>query len=644
MYDDDDTKDTSGTASPHNSKMHKFKQWFHKAATERAAFRKEASDCYDFFAGHQWDDEDIEKLKKERRPVITFNRIGPIIDAVIGTEVQNRQEVRYVERTTEGNDRKYSEIYNGAAKWARDLCHAGFEESEAFQDCIICGEGWTETFLDLSNNPAGDIVIRRVDPLEIFPDPYAKARNLSDMRYIFRVKTDVPVSRAKEMFPDADKCDLDASWAMIDEFGRVGVTNPGDDYDYSEEVSNINHRGTVTIVHVQWRAMETYYSVSIAEPDEYGNLQEPEEFELSAEEFKEVKAHYAEADGYFEYVKSHRPVYKFAFLGQKVLKEGRAPCPDSFSFVPIYGKRDVNKQHYYGMVRVMRDPQCWANKWLSQLLFIVNSNAKGGLIAEKGVFSNRQRAEEQWAQPDSIIEVNSGGLDKLRDKPPPAYPMAIADMMRFAIDSMRDVTGVNLEMLGLADRAQPGVLEQQRKQSGVTILATYFDSLSRYRAVQGKVMLYYIREYISDGRLVRIGEVGDSQYIPLAKTDESIEYDIIVDDAPTAPNQRLEVWQMIVQMLPMLQRIDLPNEVWMQLIKYSPMPTSVSAEITKALAATSQSHAQAAQQQQQMKQQIESAGVKRDMADAEKKTAEAEKTRVETALLPYETQYGVSKE
>ena len=43
------------------------------------------------------------------------------------------------------------------------------------------------------------------------------------------------------------------------------------------------------------------------------------------------------------------------------------------------------------------------------------------------------------------------------------------DLIQFAITSIRDCTGINLELLGQKDINQPGILEAERKQTGITV-------------------------------------------------------------------------------------------------------------------------------------------------------------------------------
>src|SRR6478672_4765423 len=73
------------------------------------------------------------------------------------------------------------------------------------------------------------------------------------------------------------------------------------------------------------------------------------------------------------------------------------------SWACITGELDRNKGHWFGLIKTMRDPQMWANKWLSQTLHILNTTAKGGIVAEEDAFADMTEAEEKWAQPDTIV-------------------------------------------------------------------------------------------------------------------------------------------------------------------------------------------------------------------------------------------------
>jgi hypothetical protein len=561
----------------------KLKSWCREDIDKSSDWRKEAREDFDMTAGCQWSEDDKSKLREANRPVITMNRIDPIVDSVSGSEVSNRQEVQYIPR--EQGDVQKNEVLTSAAQWFRDECDAEDEESDAFRDTIICGMGWTETRLDYDDNPDGEPKIERVDPLEMVWDTTAKKRNLKDMRRLFHIKRDIPIEEARAMCPgDPEKpfedADYNATW-VDSEDGQPANVNDREEYDNDEKSKQTSDK-RVTLVRAQWWEREAFWRVQ--DPANPENI-----LELGDEEHAELKAKVAKLAELnpqmppLKAVQSQRRVYKQAYIGSVLLEIGDAPCKGHFSFNCITGKRDRNNNTWYGLVRGMKDPQRWSNKWLSQLLHILNTSAKGGIMAERGAFEDDKQAEKSWAKNDTITWAKSGALagEKIQPKPQVPAPQGFFQLTDFAIDAIRQTSGVNVETLGMREATQAASLEYQRRQSAMTILQPLFDSLRRYRKMQGRQMLYLIQNYLSDGRLIKIvGEEG-AKYVPLVR-QTSEEYDIIVDDAPSSPNQKEAVWAMLTQLLPVFGKV-LPPQTTLALLKYSPLPTAAQDDIKKSL-------------------------------------------------------------
>src|SRR3990167_10574725 len=210
------------TSSGGDALFRRLRKKYRKDRDHWADWRDEAKKDYDFVAGEQWDPKDVKILKDASRPVITFNRIDPLIRSVAGDQINNTQEIRYIPR--EQGDAKANEGLTSAARWFRDQCDADDEESDAFWDAATCGMGVTDSRLDLDEDPNEPMpVIERIDPLEMIPDRDARKRNLSDARRWWRVR-EMPLAGAKAMFPDAAESDLDAGWAKSadDDEGSIG--------------------------------------------------------------------------------------------------------------------------------------------------------------------------------------------------------------------------------------------------------------------------------------------------------------------------------------------------------------------------------------------------------------------------------------
>lgn len=516
-----------------------------------------ARDDYAFVCGDQWMAADAEHLKAERRPPITFNYSEKMIDAVVGAEVNNRQEAIYKPRGVE--DSGAADIWNAAAKWAREECAAEDEESDSFRDMLICGLGWTQTRISYDDDQDGKLLIDRIDPLEMWYDPASSKVGLSERRYNFR-KWWVDEREAKREWPSANflsSNDADNT--------STGVTRHGQGYNENEPEDDRNrHRGQVQLRMYECVEREPIYRVALN-----NGLQE-----MSVADFNDMRDVLDETG--IQYVKQYRKVYYRGFFsGEDLLRFEKSPCQDGFVFQPITGKRDRNKNVWYGLTRVMKDPQRWANKWLSQILHIINSNAKGGLMAEINAFADPKKAQEEWAQPDSITLFNEGALSgsKVVQKQATAFPAGLDKLMQFALGSLPMVTGINLEALGLANREQAGVLEAQRKQAAYGLLAPLFDAFRRYRKSQGRVLLFMIHTYISDGRLIRIGGPDSQEFLPLAKAEGGLRYDIIVDQSPTAPDVKQQTWESLMQLVPSLMKAGIQPPI--DLLEYSPLPAAL---------------------------------------------------------------------
>lgn len=553
-----------------------YKEWFRADIRHVEKWRKEeAKPSYEFRDGHQWSDEEEKQLEDRGQPPTVFNRVLTIIDAVAGQEISNRQEVRYIPRVApdedQGQDQHTTEIYTEAARYFRDQADADDNDSEAFRDTITGGMGWTETRLDYENNPDGELQVNRLNPFEMVWDNNATKKNLQDSRRFWHVKC-LPIAEARaQVEGDVDDDDLDADWA-------ANAVWDGDDPHISEKwdrtrrkVDGSEELTEAIIVHCQWQERETYYRVGGKD--------------LTEDDYKTFRKDFAPtqlgipANAPDEAVgarKQKRKVWYRAILGKKVLKVTPTACPKHSNFKCITGKRDQTKRMWFGLVRSMRDPQSWSNKFFSQILHILNSNAKGGILAERGTaFDNDNDAEESWARSDRITWMKQGALSgpnpKFSEKPQTQFPAGLQYLMEYANASTREAAGVSLELLGQKDTDQAGVLEYQRKQAGLQILAPLFDSLKLYRKDQGELILYYAQHDLSDGRLIRIVGEEQGKFLPLTKGEE-IEYDIIVDDMPNSPNQKEMGWQIFTQILPYIKE-QLSPETLLMFLEGSPLPT-----------------------------------------------------------------------
>lgn len=608
-----------------------FRGRFKHAQSHWSDWRKEARELYDMMAGHQWDKEDEARMKEELRPMVTFNVAGKYMDAVTGLQINNRQQTSFLAR--ELGDAKTSDLMTGAVEWARDLCNQQDEETDAFYDCITTGLGWIEGYLDKDLEPDGVPAGRRVDPMEMYPDPSALQRNLEDARYIIRIRW-MDHEDYEELFGEAYAEPTDREFDTLDVEDEDDPQIIQTPQDYDDEPGQDRDSGPKAkkcpVADYQFWKREDRYVVS---SPEHGQR------DMSVAEYSKHKALFDQAIEAGQQVSvkqiKRKVYYKALISGSKVGKYGLSPYQKGFTYHAITGKRDRNRKTWYGIGRSILDPQKWVNKFFSTILYTLMTNAKGGIMAEEGSFKDARKAESEWAKPDSITWVKTGTLSgqkpMIQEKPVAKYPEGLDRLMQFSMAALPQTSGLNMELLGMADRVQAGVVEAQRKQSAMAIIAWAFDAMRRYYRSVGRQQAQYFIEYVPEGTLVLINGKDSKQYIPLIKNQMAMQFDIVVDESPTSANLKERVWMVLESIIPALIKagIKIPPEI----LDYSPLPADL-AQKWKQVMQPSPEEQQAQKRGQEAQLAKAEAEVQEKQTEAQLNLAQAKKAEADAGALP----------
>ncbi len=532
-----------------NPTLNEFRERLKFGVDSLADFKEDAKTYFKYYAGDQWLSEDVEALKAQDRPALVFNQTLPVINAVSGSEITNRFESKYLPRTVD--DQAFSDALSDTVRYIRQQADVEHEESSAFRSAVICGVGVTEFWMDYMEGSEGRQRVDEASVFEVLWDPYAKRPNLTDGRWVIRGKW-IPLDEAKARWPDSED-DLEVAVSDHDESpfpdGAGAVHDQRHAHLYRSNMHFFNTRTKEVLVYeYQWFDYDPYFLVAGSEDEG--------EVELSVEDFETLKER-MELLGEPEpvSVKLKKRVFKRAFIvGPVVLEDDLLPVQKGFTYKFITGfqNRTDDGITWFGLMKPMVDPQNWSNKMLSQLVHVVNTNPKGTVLAEQGVFIDSAQASKDWAKPSSRIEVRPGAITNkeimvVQGK----YPADQERLMAIASEAISKVTGINPYFMGQVDDLKRTATSAIRsvQQQGMILLSVLFDALRKYRKDAGRMHLEFIREFMPEGTMIRITQQDGSQVPGEFKREwvENVEYDIVIDEAPTSTTAMTELWDSLQQ-------------------------------------------------------------------------------------------------
>jgi len=603
----------------------------------QAAWREEAMDMYRMYNGYQWPDADMQRMQKEGKPNVCFNRVAPLIDAMVGMELQGRKEVKFYPRTMQGDIQ--ADMMNAVATWVRQESDQEIAEIDAERDMFITGVGAIDTRMNYEDSELGDLDVERINPMRTRWDASARKRNLLDAKWCARYRI-MKKEEIQEVWPDAK---LDGLVEDNDADSK-GVRKSRIPATYNRLSDVVEGESGLRVWQYYYYCLEPYWKVQnpfltleaeflqFIMPDlmpVFGEQLLQEQMTLSEDGYKKLKAMARDLNVTdYDAVRMNKKIYyKLVYVGNVELQHEVAPVQGHFTLKFVTGKRDETDGCWYGLMRGVRDPQLWANKFLSTLLFIYMHNSKGGVMAEAGAIPNQEEFRREWARPDGIMEVNPGAITngQIKEKPKAQLDSAAAEIMKYAVESIPAVSGIDPAVVAMSRQNRSNALEDTRIQQTATLLLDYFESMTQYRKNWGKMLIQFTKEYLAqEQRLIRISDAGTApQFIQLVQDNLADDYDVIAEEGAMTINQKAETWQILSQLF---QGQGIPLPLW----KYAPIPSNIANEIMQL-----QQQQQEAQSQQQ--QQMASAQSMQMISQAKKDEALAQNAQARSAQVMSET-------
>lgn len=601
---------------------------------------KHIEECRAFYNGDYMkyvDDITFGRGASRKVKQVSFNRVKPYVNSVVGFLIQQRRKPSYQAKLTDSKEQvAYSDYLNGYSDYIRENTNSDQMETRQDLDLIVGGIGCTDTGITTKEGlatrlPGGEVIEERVDMLHVGYDPEATHPNLLDSGWVYRAK-DYDCEEAEELFgveeEEFEFVDQDDS-SINYQFNPYGGITDKIGYEWADP-----QRKLVRVYFYQWFEVENFYRVenplkNITNPTEAGLLQmafaavEQEEgseafsFDPTAQILtvtKDIKKQVTEIfDAFgidFEPVKEKRKVYYTAIVsGKRCFDVYKSVTQQGFTLKFKTGDRDDTHNIWTGMVASMRDPQRYYNKSLTELMLIIASNSRGGVMYEADAVENIQKFENDYARTSAAVKVNPGAIsgNKIAPKAQPQLPTGYENILQLSGAALSEVTGIDESFFGaISGGNETAMLQRQRIKQATTTLASYLDSIVLYTKEQARMMLSFIRLLAesNDGTYFSMRDDEGQLIYEIVSTDYLVdEYDIVIGEAPDTATQKEYYTQTLITLGQSMQAIGDPrySQIFALAVKQMPLPERDKAAITKVLTEGNQ----ADMEKQQMQMTIE---------------------------------------
>lgn len=500
----------------------------------------------------QWD-EDAKKARGKTRPMLTINKVNPVIKQIVNDCRQNKPSIK-VRPADDFADPDTAEIYSGIIRNIEQISNADAAYDTAVDCAASGGFGFFRIKLDYAFDDAFDLDIlidRIANPLTVYGDPFSTAVDSSDWDHAFI--TDVYSPEAfKARWPDAEPTSWDGDDATQPNGGSKNEEIQVAEYWCRKDVDRVIVKLSNGIVMGEAEYLAQKDVLDATGVTVVGN--------------RTVKG---------------KRVYQKILSGAEALEELDWPGK-WIPIIPVYGDElnDKGERIFRSAVWYAQDAQRRYNYWTTTSTELVALAPKAPYIGPEEAFQGEDSARWETANSDNHPYLSYKGATPPQRQPLDSGPAAGAmQEALIAADEIKATTSMFDASLGARSNETSGRAINARKVEGDTANYHFTDNLARGIRHGGRIIIDLIPKVYNHERIIRVlGEDGNAQNVTLGQPQPTSEqnpgqrktfdgvydlsagkYDLVVDTGPSYTTRRVETREEIMALIqaapPVAERI-----------------------------------------------------------------------------------------
>jgi hypothetical protein len=501
---------------------------YNLAVEAEREIREEAILDLKFLAGEQWDEKDAADRKRAFRPVLTFNKLAPMVQSVSNQVRQNKPAIKV--HPEDGTARKETaQVLQGLIRHIEYASNADVAYDSAVESSAGCGFGYFRYITEYVNDEGFDqeIKVERIlDPFSVYMDSNAKKADRSDAMWAFVIdRWGKEEYKAKYGDPDATGVAFADEWADAD---QIQVAE-------------------YWVVDIEPRTRNQYADGSTGWADE-----EEEDDPREVVNSREV---------------DQRKVKQYIINGSQILEENEWPGK-WIPIVPVWGKEMIveGKRKLFSLIRFARDPQQLYNYYKTSIAETLSLANRAPYIGYEGQFTDPKwkNANTQNYPYLEVRKESIGGQPAPFPQRQQAEPpiMALSHGAMLEADDIKSTIGIFDPSLGAESNENSGVAIARRQNQANVVNFHFPDNLTRAQVFGGRILLDLIPRIYDTARQVRI--VGDDEKAKVVMVNapyfdeethrqtthmlDAGRYGATVTTGPSYTTQREEAFDMLTQM------------------------------------------------------------------------------------------------